>query len=65
MRETTTPPPTARNGNAVQTKGEAMKITALYERLSSGDDGRNGDSNSIKKVIFVLGSHLSKPTYLK
>ena len=35
MRETATPQPTARNENALQTKGEDMKITALYERLSS------------------------------
>ena len=31
-----------------------MKITALYESLSSGDDGRNGDSNSIKNQKLQL-----------
>ena len=34
-----------------------MKITALYERLSSGDDGRNGDSNSIKNQKLQLESY--------
>jgi len=33
MRETGTQP-TARNENAVETKGAFMKITALYERVS-------------------------------
>ena len=31
-----------------------MKITALYERLSSGDDGCDGDSNSIKIKSYSL-----------
>jgi len=34
-----------------------MKITALYERLSSGDDGRDGDSNSIKNQKLQLESY--------
>lgn len=34
-----------------------MKITALYERLSSGDEGRNGDSNSIKNQKLQLESY--------
>jgi hypothetical protein len=36
-------------GSSGKNQKEAkMKITALYERLSSGDEGRDGDSNSIK-----------------
>ena len=31
-----------------------MKITALYERLSHGDEGRDGDSNSIKNQKLQL-----------
>ncbi|MDR2599885.1 MAG: recombinase family protein [Oscillospiraceae bacterium] len=31
-----------------------MKITALYERLSLGDDGREGESNSIKNQKLQL-----------
>jgi DNA invertase Pin-like site-specific DNA recombinase len=34
-----------------------MKITALYERLSSGDEGRDGDSNSIKNQKLQLESY--------
>jgi DNA invertase Pin-like site-specific DNA recombinase/ssDNA-binding Zn-finger/Zn-ribbon topoisomerase 1 len=56
MRETGTQP-TARNENAVETKGAFMKITALYERLSSGDEGRNGDSNSIKNQKLQLEAY--------
>jgi hypothetical protein len=34
---------------AVKTKKEdKVKIAALYERLSSGGEGRDGDGNSIK-----------------
>jgi DNA invertase Pin-like site-specific DNA recombinase len=34
-----------------------MKITALYERLSSGDEGRDGDSNSIKNQKLQLEAY--------
>jgi DNA invertase Pin-like site-specific DNA recombinase len=34
-----------------------MKITALYERLSSGDEGRDGDSNSIKNQKLQLENY--------
>ena len=33
---------------------------ALYPRLA-GDDGREGDSYSIKKEILNLGSHFPQP----
>jgi len=36
---------------------ENMKITALYERLSSGDEGRDGDSNSIKNQKLQLENY--------
>jgi hypothetical protein len=34
-----------------------MKITALYERLSSGDEWHDGDSNSIKNHKLQLESY--------
>ncbi|MDR2670408.1 MAG: recombinase family protein, partial [Oscillospiraceae bacterium] len=34
-----------------------MKITALYERLSSGDEGRDGDSNSITNQKLQLEAY--------
>lgn len=46
---------TARNENLPDfQKEDNMKITALYERLSSGDEGRDGDSNSIKNQKLQL-----------
>ena len=37
---------------------------AFYIRLSK-EDGNAGESESITNVMLFLGSHLSKPTYLK
>ena len=43
-----------------------QKLTILYQRLSKDDlNSSEIESKSITKVMFLLGSHLSKPTYLK
>jgi len=58
MGETITAVPTAQNRNMPDfPKEENMKITALYERLSSGDEGRDGDSNSIKNQKMQLETY--------
>ena len=55
MAETVTAQPTAQIVDMPVFRTEDnMKITALYERLSSGDEGRNGDSNSIKNQKLQL-----------
>jgi len=58
MGETITVLLTAQNGKMPDfQKEENMKITALYERLSSGDEGRDGDSNSIKNQKIQLETY--------
>jgi hypothetical protein len=37
------------------------KVTALYSRLSVGDEGRDGgESNSIQKAMLTLGTHICR-----
>ena len=56
---TKTPLPTAKDKNLPGfRKEDNMKITALYERLSLGDEQRNGeDSNSIKNQKTQLETY--------
>jgi len=49
MRETGTQP-TARNENAVQTKGETMKITALYADVIMGINPGSLDNIGVSPI---------------